>query len=152
MICGGWFNGMLINSSWSFGFLFCFYVPSNKSNAMLKKSTMCKSVFISILKPVLLKISIMSFRILSVFCLDVFLKSTCPSSLYNPVYCLSSLFDGKELPWFFAMNYKTTHGSLSLYNKDFLQCFIIGKFFSGISIYTWTNKIAFSNISLDIVG
>ena len=42
-----------------------------------------------------LKISTMSFRIRSVFYLDVFLKSTSPSSLYKPVNCLSSLFDNK---------------------------------------------------------
>ena len=54
---------------------------------------MWKFVFISILKPVFLKISIMSFHIWSVFCLDVFLKSTSPSFQYKPVDSLSSLFD-----------------------------------------------------------
>ena len=54
---------------------------------------MWKFVFISILKPVFLKISIVSFHIWSVFCLDVFLKSTSPSFQYKPVDSLSSLFD-----------------------------------------------------------
>ena len=43
-------------------------------------------------------------------------------------------------------------GLLSLYNKDFLQCYIIRKAFSGISMYCWANRIALSNISSDIDG
>ena len=43
-------------------------------------------------------------------------------------------------------------GSLLLYNKDFLQCFIIRKSFSGILMYCWANRIALSNISSDIDG
>ena len=43
-------------------------------------------------------------------------------------------------------------GSLSSYNKDFLQCFIIRKCFSGISMYYWANRIVLSNISSDIDG
>ena len=42
--------------------------------------------------------------------------------------------------------------SLSLYNKDFLQCFIIHKSFSGTSTYCWANRIALSNIPSDIDG
>ena len=105
---------------------------------------MCKFVFISILNSAFLK---MSFRIRSVFCLDVFVKSTSPSSLYKRVNCLSSLFDNEDNIWmptslqilaqsklhmvtskqlsvFFFLQ-----GSLLLYNKDFLQCFIIRKSF-----------------------
>ena len=43
-------------------------------------------------------------------------------------------------------------GSLLLENKDFLQCFIICKSFSGILMYCWANRIALSNISSDIDG
>ena len=52
--------------------------------------------YISISEPALLKIFIMSFRIRSAFCLDVFLKSTSPSSLCKPLDCFSSLFDNKD--------------------------------------------------------
>ena len=104
----------------------------------------------------------MSFCIQSVFCLDIFFKSTSQSSPYNPVDCLSSLFDSKnsiiwipDKPTNFG-TIKTAHGdveaalcifssqgSLSLYNKDFLLCFIIHNSFSGISMY-WANRIALS--------
>ena len=43
-------------------------------------------------------------------------------------------------------------GSLLLYNKDFLQCFIIRKSFSRILMYCWANRIASSNISSNIDG
>ena len=43
-------------------------------------------------------------------------------------------------------------GLLLLYNKDFLQCFVICKSFSGILMYYWTNRIALSSISSDIDG
>ena len=43
-------------------------------------------------------------------------------------------------------------GSLFLYNKDFLQCFIIHKSYSGIPMYCWANRIALSNISSNIDG
>ena len=45
-----------------------------------------------------------------------------------------------------------SEGSLSLYNKDFLQCFIIRKSSSGISISSWTNGFTLFNISYDIDG
>ena len=65
-------------------------------NQMLRpKSQRCASFFISILKPAFLKISIIYFRIRSVFCFNGVLKTTIPSSLYNPVDCLSNLFDSK---------------------------------------------------------
>ena len=41
--------------------------------------------------------------------------------------------------------------SLLLYNKDFLQCFII-KSFSGILLCCWANRIALSNIFSEIDG
>ena len=41
----------------------------------------------------------MSFRTLSIFWLDIFLKSTSPLSLYKPVDCLSSLFDNEGSIW-----------------------------------------------------
>ena len=50
-----------------------------------QKSQQYAIFFILIWKPAFLKIFIMSFRIRSVFYLDVFLKSTSPSSLYKPV-------------------------------------------------------------------
>ena len=33
-------------------------------------------------------------------------------------------------------------GSLSFYNRDSLQCFIIRKSFSGMSMYFWANRFA----------
>ena len=51
------------------------------------------------LRHVFLKISIMFLCISSVFCLDIFLKSTSPSSLCKPVDCLSSIFDNKDSIW-----------------------------------------------------
>ena len=82
-------------SSWSSDFFYGLYVLPNNSNFTSKESTMCKFVFISTLKPALLKISIRSFRMRSIFCFYVFLKTTSPSSLNNPVDCLSSLSDIK---------------------------------------------------------
>ena len=116
-------------------------------------STICKFVFISILKPASLKIFIMSFRIWSVFYLDVFLKSTSPSSLYKLVDCVSSLFDDKDNIWMPTSSQVSAPSklpmvtskqlsvffffqeSLLLYNKDFLQWFIIRKSFSGIGLH-----------------
>ena len=123
--------------------------------------------FISILKLASLNISLTFFRIWSVFYLDVFLKSTSLSSLYKPADCLSSLFDNKDSIWMSTslhisaqsklpmMTYKQLSifffkGLLPLYNKDFLQCFITHKSFSGISMYCWVNRIVLSNISSDI--
>ena len=140
---------MLTYSSWSFSFLYGLYVPSNKLNVTSKKSTICKFVLISILKPAFFRISIMSFRIQPVFFFDVFLKSTSPSSLYKPVNCLSSLSDNEDSIWMptslqisapskllmvtpkLLSVFFFSQGSLLLYNKDFLQCFIIRKSFSG---------------------
>ena len=151
-------------------FLYGLYIPSNKLNVTSKTSTICKFVFISILKPEFLKISIMSFRIRSVFCLDVFLKSTSPSSLYKPVDFLSSLFDNEDNIWMPTSSQISARskllmgtskqlsvffffqGSLLLNNKDFLQCCFIRKSFSGILMYYWANRIAWSYISSDIDG
>ena len=137
---------------------------------MQKVNDMQNCFYISISEPALLKIFIMSFRIRSAFCLDVFLKSTSPSSLYKPVDCLSSLFDNKDNIWIPTSSQTSApsklpmvtskqlsvffffQGSLLLYNKDFLQCFIIPKSFSGILMYCWANRIASSNISSDIDG
>ena len=44
-ICGGRFHEVLTCSSWSFGFLHCLYVSSNKSNVKSKKSTICKCFY-----------------------------------------------------------------------------------------------------------
>ena len=161
---------MLTCSCFSFGFLYSLYVPSNKSNVTSKKSTMCKFLFISILEPAFLKISIMSFRIRCVFCVDVILKSTSPSSLYKPVDCLSNLFDNKGSTWMPTSSqilappklpmvtskqvfvFFFFQGLLSLYNKNLLQFFIMCKSFSGISMYCWANRIALSNISSVIDG
>ena len=126
---------------------------------------MCKFVFVSFLK-----IFIMSLRIRSVFCLDVFLKTTSPSSLYNPVDCLSSLFDSNDSIWMLTSLQISTssevpmvtskllsvffsfQGSLSLYNKDFLQSFIIRKSFFGMSLYCWANRTALCKICQDVDG
>ena len=41
----------------------------------------------------------MFFCIRSVFCLDVFIKSTSQSPIYKPGDCLSNLFDNKDSIW-----------------------------------------------------
>ena len=61
ILCGGWFDEVLTCSNWSFGFLYGLYVPSNKLNATFKKSTICKLVFVSILKPAFLRIFYYAF-------------------------------------------------------------------------------------------
>ena len=43
-------------------------------------------------------------------------------------------------------------GLLLLSKKDFLQCFIICKYFSAISMYCGANRIALFNVSSDIDG
>ena len=152
-------------------FWYGLYFPSNKLNVTSKTLSICKFVFILILKPEFLNVSIMSFCIRSVFCLDVFLKSTSPSSLYKPVdYCLSSLFDNEDNIWMPTSSQISApskllmgtskqlsvffyfQGSLLLNNKDFLQCCFIRKSFSGILMYYWANRIAWSYISSDIDG
>ena len=122
-----------------------------------KVSNNMQFFFILILKPAFLKIFIMSFRIRSVFYLDVFLKSTSPSSLYKPVNFLVYLiikivYVCRQAPRF--RRYQTALGdvdatffiflfqcSLSLYHKDFVQCFVIRMCFSGMLIYCWVNRI-----------
>ena len=68
IICCGWFHDVFKGSNWSFGFLYGLYITSDKTNVTYKKPTMCKFVFISVLKPEILKICIRP-----VFCFDVFL-------------------------------------------------------------------------------
>ena len=94
------------------------------------------------------------FFVYDVFCLDVFLKSTSPSSLNKPLDSLLSLVDNKDNIWILTSLQISTpklpmvtlkqlsvffffQGSLLLYNEDFLQCFIISKSFSGILMCCW---------------
>ena len=112
-----------------FSFLYGLYVPSNKSNVKSKKSTMCKFVFISNLKTRILKdiLKIMSFRIRSVFCLEVLLKINCPSSLYNPINCLSSLFDSKDSIWIQASSQTSAPSKLPMVTSKQLSVFFSSK-------------------------
>ena len=108
-----------------FSFLYGLYVPSNKLNVKSKKSTMCKFVFISNLKTRILKdvLKIMSFRIRSVFCLEVLLKINFPSSLYNPINCLSSLFDSKDSIWIHASSQTSAPSKLPMVTSKQLSVF-----------------------------
>ena len=65
----------------------------------------------------------MSFRIQSVFCLDVFLKSTSPSSLCKPVDCLSSLFDNKDSIWMSTSSQISTPLKLPMVTSKQLSMF-----------------------------
>ena len=70
--------------------------------------------------------------------------------------------DANELTYFGTI--KTAHGDgeaafcifflprFVIINKDFLQCFIIRKSFSRISMYCWENRIVLFNISSDVDG
>ena len=123
---------------------------------MFHLSTMCKLVFISIFKPAFLKVCIISF----LFHLFSNLK-TISLSLYNPADYLSSFFGGKDSIWMPIssqisvtskllmvtlkqlpiVSFSFFQGSLSLYNKNFLQYFLLCKLFSGLSMYCRANKI-----------
>ena len=109
----------------------------------------------------------MPFRIQSIFCFDVFLRRTSPSSLHKSVDCLSSLFDKKENIWMPTSSHILAQLKLPMVmvsvffflsrfvtiNKDFLQRFITRfKSFSRISMYCWENRIVLFNISSDIDG
>ena len=129
-------------------------------------------------KTSVLKRFLLSFRIRSVFCLDIFLKSTNPSSLYKPIDCLSSLFDNKDSIWMPTSSQISApsklpmvtsqqlsvafffQSSLLLYNKDFLLFYYTQVFFWNINVllgkqdcvisYLFRYRwIKFCNIQLD---
>ena len=130
IIRGGWFKDVLTYKNWSFDFLYGLYVPSNKFNV--------KFVFISLLKPGFSNICIMSFHILfrsiSQNCLSIFLCNSvdCFSSLFDIEYRLcmpkNSLIPASwKLPMVTSKQlsvFSFFEGSISMHNKDLLQCFI----------------------------
>ena len=58
IICGGWFEDLLIYNNKSFGFLYGLYVPLFKLNVMSKKSTILRLVSTSMAKPMSLNVLI----------------------------------------------------------------------------------------------
>ena len=150
-------------SNWSFG-LYSLYFPSLNQMLCPKGQQL---IFISILKPAFLKVCIISF----LFHLFSVLK-TISLSLYNPADYLSSFFGSKDSIWMPIssqisvpskllmvtlrqlpiVSFSFFESLLSLYNKNFLQYFLLGKLFSGIPMYCRANKIALSNIASDIDG
>ena len=66
IIGGGWLDEVCMYDNLSSGFLNGQYVPSMTLNVTSRKSTIFKFVFISILKPMSLKIFVMSFLSLSI--------------------------------------------------------------------------------------
>ena len=69
IICGGWFEDLLIYNNKSFDFLYGLYVPLFKLNVMSKKSTILRLVSTSMAKPMSLNVLIR----LKYFCaLDLF--------------------------------------------------------------------------------
>ena len=85
IIGGEWLDEVCMYNNLSSGFLNGQYVASMRLNVTSRKSTICKFVFISILKPMSLKIFVMSFLALSI-CLPLCSRrSINPSSRYSPV-------------------------------------------------------------------
>ena len=85
IIGGGWLDEVCMYNNLSSGFLNGRYVPSMRLNVTLRKSTIFKFAFISILKPMSLKFFVMSFLALSI-CLPLCSRrSISPSSRYSPV-------------------------------------------------------------------
>ena len=172
-MCGRWLEEVLKYSSWSFGFLYGLYVPSNKLDVTSKKSTISKFVFILILKPAFLKFyCVFSYSICFLFiCISQkyqFIIPTHTSRFFYQVYLIIKIVyecrktrrfrHHQNCPWWrqTCLLYFFIPRSILLHNKDCLQCFItrlyklLYKSFSGISLYFWSRKIRLSSISLDI--
>ena len=121
----------------------------HKLNVTSKKSTICTFTFISISKPVFLKISIMSFCIWSAFCLDVFLKSTSPSLLYKPVDCLSSLCDNKDSIWMLTSSHILATSNLPMVSSKQLSVFFSSKVHCYFIIKISYNFLLYASLFLE---
>lgn len=129
-------------------------------------STIFKFVFPSILKPVFIKFSIISFCIRSVLRLDIFLKSihhpyTILHTLYQICLTLKIVYGCQKAHRF--RHHKTAHGEVEaafciFFFQDSYHCMIRISYnvfvssFSAMSLYCWANRMALSNISSDIDG
>ena len=137
-------------------------------------STIFKFVFSSILKPVFIKFSIISFCIRSVLRLDIFLKSihhpyTILHTLYQICLTLKIVYGCQKAhrfrhhqscPWWSwsSFLYFLLSRLLSLYDKDFLQFFcliffcnvivLLGKQDCIIWHFFWCRWVHFCNIQL----
>ena len=67
IICGGWFEDLLIYNNKSFGFLYGLYVPLFKLKVVSKKSTILRLISKSMAKPVFLSVLIIFLRIRSIY-------------------------------------------------------------------------------------
>ena len=84
IICGGWFEDLLIYNNKSFGFLYGLYVPLFKLNVVAKKSTTLRLVSTSMAKPMSLNVLIIFLCIRSICWPFTFRNISSPSSLYKP--------------------------------------------------------------------
>ena len=81
IICGGWFEDLLIYNNKSFGFLYGLYVPLFKLNVVSKKSKVLRLVSTSMAKP-------MSLNVLIIFLL---FRSSCWLFTFRNMNSSSSL-------------------------------------------------------------
>ena len=84
IICGGWFEDLLIYTNKSFGFLRGLYVPLFKLNVMSQKSTILRLLSTSMAKPMPLNVMIIFLRIRSICWSFTFRNMSSASSLYKP--------------------------------------------------------------------
>ena len=84
IICGGWFEDLLIYNNELFGVLYGLYVPLFKLNVMSIKSKILRLVSTSMAKPMSLNALIIFLRIWSICWPFTFRNMSSPSSLYKP--------------------------------------------------------------------
>ena len=132
IICGGWFEDLLIYNNKSFGFLNGLYVPLFKSNVMSKKSTILRLVSTSIVKPTSLNILIIFLSIWSICWPFTFRNMSSPPSLYRlQTYLLISFAKKQDVnsnKFAYLCTIKISHSHIEAAFCLFLSpCFIIAK-------------------------
>ena len=84
IICGWWFEDLLIYNNKSFGFLYGLDVPLFKLNGVSQKSTILRLVSTSMAKAMPVNVLIIFLRIQSICWPFAFRNMSSPSSLYKP--------------------------------------------------------------------
>ena len=164
IICGGWFEDLLIYNNKSFGFLYRLCVPLFKLNVMSKKSTILRLVSTSMEKTISLNILITFLRIRSICWRFTFCNMSSSSALYSPQPFLLNSFAKKKsdvntnkfeylctvkISYCYieaAFCFFLFHASLLLNSKDLRQCFIHLLLSLDISWCSFANNKALSKM------
>ena len=133
IICGGWFEDLLIYDNKSFGFLYIIYVPLFKLHVLSKKSKILRLVSTSMAKAISLNILIIFFHIRSICWPFTFRNMSSASSLYRP-QCFLLISFTKNIGCKYQLPILTSnqlsvclvffYSSLLLNSKDLQQNFI----------------------------